>query len=349
MSKEIRNGKETIFFVLMKMKLSPLMKTSEGTSTNIFIGPAIGSLRLRQGERLRAKKNNFFNWKDFLSCLAKKKKKRNFPDFFIRFPFSRLSRKEKHDAREEERKKIPFLSAFFSFALRSIKARRRERFLCYSTTMCEHVDAERLQNDLRYRYEYLCKFLHFTPEDIATINEFSSQILPMIPVIVDRVYRKLFQYDITKNFFVLRNRRIRRTRQRSPLPIVGLRSDDLPARHAERLSETSVPPAPVDGRVPAVLVSDRPSTHEQGGRTVDQRGFRSHSSDVESRRTSDDGFHLAARVDRVEEEEGAALGDQQSVSHPGRSLPAALSPTASTAAASRAVEQNVAQTREMPL
>ena len=71
--------------------------------------------------------------------------------------------------------------------------------------MCEHIDGDRLQSDLRYRYEYLCKFLNFTSDDIGIINEFSIQILPMIPVIVDRVYRKLFQYDITKNYFVLRN------------------------------------------------------------------------------------------------------------------------------------------------
>lgn len=71
--------------------------------------------------------------------------------------------------------------------------------------MCEHIDGDRLTNDLRYRFEYLCKFLHFTSDDISILNEFSSQILPTIPVIVDRVYRKLFQYDITKNYFVLRN------------------------------------------------------------------------------------------------------------------------------------------------
>ena len=74
-----------------------------------------------------------------------------------------------------------------------------------SETMCEHIDDDRLQLDLRYRFDYICKFLNFTSDDIEMINECSGQILPTIPVIVDRVYRKLFQYDITKNFFVLRN------------------------------------------------------------------------------------------------------------------------------------------------
>ena len=71
--------------------------------------------------------------------------------------------------------------------------------------MCEHIDGDRLTNDLRYRFEYLGKFLNFRPDDITILNESSPQILPTVPVIVDRVYRKLFQFDITKNYFILRN------------------------------------------------------------------------------------------------------------------------------------------------
>ena len=71
--------------------------------------------------------------------------------------------------------------------------------------MTEHIDSSRLTEDLRYRFEYLSKFLNFTHDDITALNHLSTIALPLIPVIVDAVYRKLFQFDITKNFFVLRN------------------------------------------------------------------------------------------------------------------------------------------------
>jgi hypothetical protein len=71
--------------------------------------------------------------------------------------------------------------------------------------MTEHIDSRRLNEDLRYRFEYISKFLNFTNDDISSLNSFASIALPLMPVIVDAVYRKLFQFDITKNFFVLRN------------------------------------------------------------------------------------------------------------------------------------------------
>lgn len=71
--------------------------------------------------------------------------------------------------------------------------------------MTEHIEGDRLNGDLRYRFDYLAKFLHFTEHDIAAIQTLAKLVLPRVPVIVDAVYRKLFQFDITKNFFVLRN------------------------------------------------------------------------------------------------------------------------------------------------
>lgn len=71
--------------------------------------------------------------------------------------------------------------------------------------MTEHIDRDRLNEDLRYRFEYLSKFVHFTDVDLNAMNILSNIIVPVIPVIVDSVYRKLFQYDLTKHFFVLRN------------------------------------------------------------------------------------------------------------------------------------------------
>lgn len=71
--------------------------------------------------------------------------------------------------------------------------------------MAEHVDGPRLNTDLRYRFEYLCKFLNFTSDDIAMLNTCAPIIFPLIPVISDTVYRKLFSFDVTKQYFLVRN------------------------------------------------------------------------------------------------------------------------------------------------
>jgi hypothetical protein len=71
--------------------------------------------------------------------------------------------------------------------------------------MTEHIDAARLDQDVRYRFEYLSKFLNFTQDGVCALNNLASIIIPLIPVIVDAVYRKLFSFDITKNYFLLRN------------------------------------------------------------------------------------------------------------------------------------------------
>ena len=71
--------------------------------------------------------------------------------------------------------------------------------------MAEHVDKNRLHNDLRYRFEYVSKFLNFTSDDIAMLNTFAPILFPLIPVISDNVYRKLFSFDLTKRYFLIRN------------------------------------------------------------------------------------------------------------------------------------------------
>jgi hypothetical protein len=71
--------------------------------------------------------------------------------------------------------------------------------------MAEHIDRNRLHSDLRYRFEYLSKFLNFTSDDIAMLNTFAPIVFPLIPVLSDTVYRKLFSFDITKQYFLIRN------------------------------------------------------------------------------------------------------------------------------------------------
>lgn len=71
--------------------------------------------------------------------------------------------------------------------------------------MTEHIDSDRLIEDIHYRFDYFSKFVCFTSDDITALNTFALTALPAIPVIVDSVYRKLFQYDITRHYFVVCN------------------------------------------------------------------------------------------------------------------------------------------------
>ncbi|CAF2956193.1 unnamed protein product [Rotaria sp. Silwood2] len=71
--------------------------------------------------------------------------------------------------------------------------------------MTEHIDNNRIHNDPRYRFDYVSKFLNFTQNDITLLNSLAPIIFPRIPVLVDNVYRKLFSYDITKDYFLIRN------------------------------------------------------------------------------------------------------------------------------------------------
>lgn len=71
--------------------------------------------------------------------------------------------------------------------------------------MAEHIDPIRLRHELSYRFEYLSKFINFTAEDIALLNAFAPIVFPRIPVIADTVYRKLFNFDVTKQYFLVNN------------------------------------------------------------------------------------------------------------------------------------------------
>ncbi|CAF1038440.1 unnamed protein product [Rotaria sp. Silwood1] len=71
--------------------------------------------------------------------------------------------------------------------------------------MTEHIDSNQINSNLRCRFDYLSKFLNFTSDDIAMLNKFAVIILPRVPVIVDTVYRKLLSFDITKQYFLIRN------------------------------------------------------------------------------------------------------------------------------------------------
>ncbi|CAF1042077.1 unnamed protein product [Rotaria sordida] len=71
--------------------------------------------------------------------------------------------------------------------------------------MTGHININQINSNFRYRFDYLSKFLNFTSNDIAMLNKFAIIFLSHIPVIVDTVYRKLLSFDITKQYFLIRN------------------------------------------------------------------------------------------------------------------------------------------------
>lgn len=68
----------------------------------------------------------------------------------------------------------------------------------------KHIDEPRLETDLGYRFQYLCEFMGFSPEDIATIRGAVPLLAPLVPALVDAVYVKLYTYDATWRHFVPR-------------------------------------------------------------------------------------------------------------------------------------------------
>jgi hypothetical protein len=67
-----------------------------------------------------------------------------------------------------------------------------------------HVDEDRLESDVAYRYAYLTEFMGFTDEDVATIHAAAPALAPLVPALVDAVYQKLDDYDATWRHFVPR-------------------------------------------------------------------------------------------------------------------------------------------------
>ncbi|KAJ2963875.1 hypothetical protein NQZ79_g1105 [Umbelopsis isabellina] len=69
----------------------------------------------------------------------------------------------------------------------------------------EHIDRNRLYTDSDYRFEYVSKFVEFGAEDIEAIKSVADKVKPLVPVVVDAVYAKLFTFDITKKHFLKKN------------------------------------------------------------------------------------------------------------------------------------------------
>lgn len=68
----------------------------------------------------------------------------------------------------------------------------------------KHINEQRLESDLAYRFQYLAEFMDFGETDINAIHGAASAIAPLVPSLVNAVYDKLHLYDATWRHFLPR-------------------------------------------------------------------------------------------------------------------------------------------------
>jgi hypothetical protein len=66
----------------------------------------------------------------------------------------------------------------------------------------QHINEQRLESDLGYRFQYLAEFTGFGAADVAAIHATASKLAPLVPTLVDAVYDQLQRYDATWRHFV---------------------------------------------------------------------------------------------------------------------------------------------------
>ena len=67
-----------------------------------------------------------------------------------------------------------------------------------------HIDEDRLETDLGYRFGYLAEFMGFEQADVEAIHGAATLLAPLVPSLVDAVYEKLQSQDATWRHFVPR-------------------------------------------------------------------------------------------------------------------------------------------------
>ncbi|KAJ5309670.1 uncharacterized protein N7443_002131 [Penicillium atrosanguineum] len=65
----------------------------------------------------------------------------------------------------------------------------------------KHIDRKSLYTSLEERIKYLHHFLDFNADDIEALSSGSKYLKQLIPAVVNLVYKKLLQYDITSRAF----------------------------------------------------------------------------------------------------------------------------------------------------
>ncbi|CAF1310416.1 unnamed protein product [Adineta ricciae] len=71
--------------------------------------------------------------------------------------------------------------------------------------MTQHVNSKLVETNLRHRFEYLAKFVNFTTDDIAILNVLGKMASGLVPIIVDKIFQRLLDFDITKRYFLMRH------------------------------------------------------------------------------------------------------------------------------------------------
>ncbi|KZT72546.1 hypothetical protein DAEQUDRAFT_664142 [Daedalea quercina L-15889] len=69
----------------------------------------------------------------------------------------------------------------------------------------QEIDPVLLRNSLDDRIAYLTDFVNFTSRDTDVITSIAPHVNEVIPSMVDELYAKLFEFDITKKVFMTRN------------------------------------------------------------------------------------------------------------------------------------------------
>ena len=69
----------------------------------------------------------------------------------------------------------------------------------------QEVDPLLIKTSLEDRIAYLTDFLNFTSRDAELISKIAPAVHDVIPALVDGMYAKLFEFDITKKVFMTRN------------------------------------------------------------------------------------------------------------------------------------------------
>jgi hypothetical protein len=101
----------------------------------------------------------------------------------------------------------------------------------------KHIDEEKLETDLAYRFGYLVEFIGVTGDDLEAIHGAAGASAPLVPTLVDAVYDLLFKYDYTKRHFVPRQHGYEGD---IPASIEALALDPVPKKHLGRYLETLV-------------------------------------------------------------------------------------------------------------
>lgn len=88
----------------------------------------------------------------------------------------------------------------------------------------QEIDPVLLKVSLEDRMAYLTDFLNFTSRDAEVITKIAPAVEGMIPTLVDEIYAKLFEFDITKKVFMNRNQVSPQWRRRIASSPVNLRN-----------------------------------------------------------------------------------------------------------------------------